>query len=90
LERAFAELGYPGITFGQRLRQAIEQLTRVPLLPEKTVLEKKVLSYAFADAELEALNPAQKHLLRLGPVHAARLQNKLRTLAALLKNTGKN
>ncbi len=89
LERAFGELGYPGITFAQRLQQAIEQLTQVPLLPEKIALEKKVLSYAFADADLEALNPAQKHLLRLGPGNAARLQNKLRALSALLKTSGK-
>ena len=84
LEKAFGELGYPGITFAQRLQQAVEQLTRVPAFAEKIALEKKVLSYAFVNANLEALNPAQKHLLRLGPDHAARIQTKLRRLAALL------
>jgi hypothetical protein len=91
LEKAFRELGYPGITFSQRLQQAMEQLTQVPPLPQKEVaLEKKVLSYAFADAALENLNPAQKQLLRLGPDNAARVQKKLRALAAALHSSGKN
>lgn len=91
LEKAFRELGYPGITFDQRIQQALEQLTQVPPLPQKEVaLEKKVLSYAFADAELENLNPAQKHLLRLGPDNAARVQKKLRALAAALHSSRKN
>ena len=32
LEAAFSELGYPGITFAQRLKQACEQLGQVPLI----------------------------------------------------------
>jgi len=88
LEKAFRELGYPGVTFAERVQQAIEQLTQVPPLPEPVALEKKLLSFAFADANLETLNPAQKHLLRLGPGNAGRIQKKLRSLAALL-NAGK-
>ena len=87
LEKAFRELGYPGITFAQRVQQAIEQLTRVPLPQKELALEKKVLSYAFADAGLESLNPAQKHLLRLGPDNAARIQKKLRALGAELHSS---
>jgi hypothetical protein len=90
LEKAFKELGYPGITFSQRIQQAVEQLTQVPLLQKEVALDKKVLSYAFADANLESLNPAQKHLLRLGPDNAARIQKKLRALAAALNPSGKN
>lgn len=89
LEKGFRELGYPGVTFAQRLQQAIEQLIQVPALPDHVALEKKVLSYAFADANLEALSPAQKHLLRLGPGNAARIQNKLRSLAVRLNSDGK-
>ncbi len=88
LEKAFGEQGYPGLTFAQRLQQAIEHLTQVPLLSGEVVLEKKVLSYAYADPGLENLSPAQKHLLRLGPGNAARVQNKLRSLAAMLKLPG--
>jgi hypothetical protein len=89
LEKAFAELGYPGITFAQRLRQAIEQLIQAPLPRENAVLEKKIICYAYADAGLENLSPAQKHLLRLGPENAARIQGKLRALAAALSPSGK-
>lgn len=89
LEKAFRELGYPGVTFAQRLQQAVAQLTQVPALPAQVALERKVLSYACADAALEALNPAQKHLLRLGPVNAKRIQEKLRSLALRLQTSGK-
>jgi hypothetical protein len=82
LETAFRELGYPEITFSQRLKQACEQLEQVPVTREDAPLEKKILSYAFADSNLEDLNPAQKHFLRLGPRNVARVQNKLRALAA--------
>jgi hypothetical protein len=82
LDAAFRELGYPGITFSERLQQAIEQLLQVPLLNKDLLLEKKILSYAFADINLEELNPVQKHLLRMGPQNVARIQNKLRALAA--------
>ncbi|MDD8012084.1 MAG: DUF3014 domain-containing protein [Acidobacteriota bacterium] len=89
LEKAFRELGYPNVTFAQRVQQAIEQLTQTPLPHEEAALERKVLSYAYGDPDLESLNPAQKHLLRFGPRNAARIQDKLRSLAAALKFTGK-
>ena len=82
LETAFRELGYPGTTFSQRLKQAIEQLDQVPVTRADVPLEKKILSYAFSDIKLEDLNPAQKHLLRLGPQNVARIQKKLRALAS--------
>jgi hypothetical protein len=82
LETAFRELGYPGITFSQRIKQAAEQLDQVPVIREDIPLEKKILSYAFADINLEDLTPAQKHFLRLGPQNVARIQKKLRTLVA--------
>jgi len=84
LESAFRELGYPGITFLQRLKQAGEQLDQVPLLKGDALLEKKIVSYAFLDSNLEDLNPAQKHLLRLGPQNVARIQKKLRNFIAAL------
>jgi hypothetical protein len=82
LEKAFKELGYPGVTFSQRLQQAIGQLLQVPLIYKDMELEKKILSFAFTDFNLENLNPAQKQLLRMGPGNVARIQNKLRGLAA--------
>jgi hypothetical protein len=43
-----------------------------------------VLVYEFADADMEARTPAEKHVLRLGPTNARRVQAKLRELAAAL------
>jgi hypothetical protein len=84
LETAFREMGYPGITFLQWLKQAGEQLDQVPVLKADVPLEKKIVSYAFADSNLESLTPAQKHLLRLGPQNVARIQKKLRGFISLL------
>ena len=85
LEIAYKELGYPEISFSQRLRQAIEQLGQVPLIYGDVLLERKILCYAFADVNLEDLSQAQKHMLRLGPQNVARIQKKLRALAARLQ-----
>jgi hypothetical protein len=84
MEAAFRELGYPEITFSQRLKQAVEQLDQVPATGEEIPLEKKILSYAFADSSLEDLNPAQKHFLRLGPQNVTRIKKKLRSFLSRL------
>jgi hypothetical protein len=88
LEKAFRELGYPEVTFAERLQQAIGHLLLAPPIAGDIVLERKMMSYAFADPELEGLSAAQKHLLRTGPANAARLQAKLRSLSRLLRTGG--
>lgn len=88
LEKAFRELGYPDVTFAERLQQAIGHLLLAPPIAGDIVLERKMMSYAFADPGLEGLSAAQKHLLRLGPANAARLQAKLRSLSRLLRTGG--
>lgn len=89
LEKAFRELGYPGVTFAQRLRQAGAQLLRTPRFTDPIVLERKIMSYAFADPALEALTPAQKHMLRLGPGNAERVRKKLSALQRNWERSGK-
>jgi hypothetical protein len=84
LETAFAELGYPGITFAQRLKQACAHLVQAPAIGTEIALEKKILSYAYADNSLEDLSQAQKHLLRLGQQNVARIQKKLRRFIAAI------
>jgi hypothetical protein len=84
LETAFAELGYPGTTFAQRLKQACAHLDQVPIPGTDIALEKKILSYAYADGSLEELSQAQKHLLRLGAQNVARIQKKLRRFVSAL------
>jgi len=38
-------------------------------------------TYAFRDAALESLTPAQKHLARMGPENTRVIQDKLRRIA---------
>ncbi len=44
----------------------------------------KVKTYRYVDPKLEALSPAQKQLLRMGPENAQKIQAKLRELAGVL------
>jgi hypothetical protein len=90
LEKAFAELGYPGVTFAQRLGQALAHLAQSLPPAGDAALERKLLSYGYAEPALEELSAAQKHLLRLGPGNAGRIRKKLQTLAAALKLNGKS
>lgn len=79
LERAWEELGYPG-TFRRALERAIERLLAVPIVEDPIALEEGVVSWRFESARLEALAPAQKQLLRMGPRNVDRIQAKLRSL----------
>jgi hypothetical protein len=47
---------------------------------------RAVVVYEYADPKLEALSPAQKALLRMGPRNVPRVQAKLRELAAALRS----
>ena len=80
-DAAYLELGYPGRTFDQTLAEAIDRLLAVqpPLSPPELVSQATV--FVYADPELEELPAAEKHLLRLGPDNARRVQGKLRDLA---------
>jgi hypothetical protein len=84
LESAFRELGYPGVTFRERLQQAGDVLARAPVDAANAVLEQKVVTYAFIDGRLENLPPAHKHMLRLGPRNALLIQKKMRAFLAAL------
>ena len=52
-------------------------------VPVKRVV-RAVVVYEYADPRLEAMTPAQKALLRMGPRNVPRVQAKLRELAAAL------
>jgi hypothetical protein len=89
LMRTLADAAYLGLgrtdrAFDAALRQAIDQLLRTPIVEGEVVLRPRVTTYAFADSRLEALNPAQKHLLRMGPHSQRLIQAKLREIAAAL------
>lgn len=84
IEEAYRELGLPDRTFDETLSVAIDNLltARVPDTPLDVEDDEGV--YVFSDADIEALSPAEKHLLRMGPENARRFQAKLREIAGAL------
>ncbi len=84
LEEAYLELGR-GVSFDRALEEAIIALLQAPpVRGDETLVPAKPVGYAFANPQLQALTPAQKHLLRMGPEHAPRVQAKLRDIALAL------
>ncbi len=90
-DAAYRELGHPEGGFTTALGNAIGLLLQVPILeadvPVRRVV-RAVVVYEYADARLEAMGPAQKALLRMGPRNVPRVQAKLRELAAALGLSG--
>ncbi len=85
LAEAYRELGYPDADFGKTLQRAIAHLLLTPVVQGEVALDPGVISYRLAEAKLEALSAAQKHLLRTGPANIRRVQAKLREIAAALR-----
>ncbi|MCC5451592.1 DUF3014 domain-containing protein [Rheinheimera sp. UJ51] len=86
LDEAFAELGYPDMSFEQRLRQTINLLLATPELSSQPELIRPSVMYIYADPQLEALPEAQKQLLRLSPAQQRRLKAVLQTYQQALGN----
>ncbi len=84
LDDAFRELGTSEGSFHDTLGRAFQKLLAVPVpdTPPQVVQDEGV--YVYSDPRLEALDPAQKELLRMGPDNARRVQAKLRELAEAL------
>jgi hypothetical protein len=81
MQQAFDELGYVNLPFDERLARALGQLVDVPVPEGDVMLEATSVTFQYADPELEALSPAQKHLLRMGPHNMRLVQTKLRAFA---------
>lgn len=81
---AFREHGYPDATFDGMVRQALEQVESTPTPSEPIALERGVRSWRYVDPQLEALNPLQKQLLRMGPRNREIIQTKLQQIVARL------
>lgn len=85
LDEAFAELGYPDITFDQRLRQALDVLLSTPSVPPAELARPSVM-YTYADPALEALPEAQKQVLRLSASQQQRFKATLKAYQQALGN----
>jgi len=85
IEEASAELGNPE-PFERTLERAIVLLLDTPIPAGPIRVEPQGATAYRYDSELfEALKPAQKQLLRMGPDHARAVQAKLRAIAQELK-----
>ena len=67
METAYAELGVGSPDVLVRVRQAIDVVLTTPRPEGPLRLKQPAVMYTFADPVLEALAPAQKLMLRMGP-----------------------
>ncbi|KKO47381.1 hypothetical protein WG68_01765 [Arsukibacterium ikkense] len=73
-EQAFAELGYPDLSFQQRLQQALQQFLAIePIMVDTTLLRPSV-AYTYADPAVESRSALQKQIIRMGPANHQRLR----------------
>lgn len=82
-QQAYAEIGYPGRYFNDRLIDIIDHLLAAPDVEAPALVRPKVL-YQYADPDLEQRSSGQKILMRMGPRNAAQVRDKLREVRALL------
>ena len=84
IDDAYAEIGPANADFDDRLDAAYDQLLAVPVLEGQAEVEQLILTYAWADDELETLSGVQRHFLRMGPDNVSSIQGKLGELRAAL------
>lgn len=89
LQEAYEELGYPGMSFLDRVVAAIDDMLAAPEVDPGVRLARPNVLYEFADPDLEGRSAGQKMLMRMGGDNAAVVKNKLRQIRAeLLRRTG--
>jgi len=84
LQKAYRELGYQDADFHATLNKAFLEMFSVPVVEDGIRLREEVVTYQMLDPRLERLNPAQKHLLRMGPDNVKAIQAKLEEMAHAL------
>ena len=86
LNEAYRAMGRTTSDVDQALLAALDVLIATPV-PKGSVriVEGRGATWAFADPELESLEPAQKQLLRMGPENAARIIEKLKDVKARIQ-----
>jgi hypothetical protein len=84
IDEAYAEISPANAKFDDRLDIAFDRLLAVPVLEGPAQVEQLIVTYAWADDELESLSAAQRHFLRMGPDNVRLIQGKLRELRAAL------
>jgi len=81
LLEAYTELGHPDGNLDLAIERATVHLLQAPVVEEPMALRPRVLSFRYERDDLEALSPAQKQLLRMGPRNVRAIQDQLRAIA---------
>ena len=76
------QLGFVDREFDEFARSALDVVLEAEVPDGPLELRQEGIVWAYVDPELEALSPATKHLLRLGPDNLRRLQSWARSFAA--------
>lgn len=84
LDASYRAFGYPDGKLDPVLEKAISRVLAVPVLESSPQLVSRGALYEYADPKLEALSPAEKQLLRMGPRNLGIIQEKAREISAAL------
>lgn len=85
MNEAFADIGYPDSDMTNAIYEAINVLLDTPVPESLVQVKDDEVMYTYADPAYEALPPAQKQLLRMGPDNIKRVKSKLREIRKVLK-----
>ena len=87
LRQAHAQLGNPHRQWDQLVDEVLQRLSEAKLPESDPQLVNTGSFYIFNDPELEALAPAHKVLIRMGPEQATQFQEKLKRLRQRLNQS---
>lgn len=85
MQSAYSELGYGDKSFDEVVFQAVGRLLETPVLDGQVRLVRPVVMYKFENDDLEALSPAQKQMIRMGPRNTRLLKEKISEVARELR-----
>ena len=78
-QQVFATFGYPeSYQLDDIFKKAAAQILAAPIIKSHISLVRPTVRYKFTNTDLEALDPVQKQMLRMGPENTRIIQNKLR------------
>jgi Protein of unknown function (DUF3014) len=87
--QVFAEFSYPqDITLEGIVKKAGSEILAAPAIDGPVALVRPSVFYKFSDPALEALNPVQKQMIRMGPENTRLIQNKCRDFLVELGKAG--
>jgi hypothetical protein len=86
LDEAYRKNGHPNGDIDSALNSALDLLLDTPLIDDPVALkEGEGARWAFADTDIESLQPIQKQLLRMGPDNVDKILVWLRAFQSALK-----